>query len=87
MWIVAIAWIYVVGLMAVTETGIVAGGMTFVGYCVIPLSILFYLSGGARRRARRETAKTSASDGAVRGQHGDGNASGAPDGGSDGGGD
>lgn len=54
MWIVAIAWIYVVGLMAVTETSIVAGVMTFIGYCVIPLSILFYLTGGRRRQARRE---------------------------------
>ena len=54
MWIVAIAWIYVVGLMAVTEPSIVAGVMTFVGYCAIPLSILFYITGGKRRRARRD---------------------------------
>lgn len=54
MWIVAIAWIYVVGLMAVTEPSIVAGIMTFVGYCALPLSILFYLTGGKRRRARRD---------------------------------
>ena len=53
MWIVAIAWIYVVGLMAVTESSIVAGIMTLFGYCVVPLSILFYLTGGRRRRARR----------------------------------
>lgn len=59
MWIVAIAWIYVVGLMAVTESSIVAGIMTFVGYCAIPLSILFYLTGGKRRRARREQAAAS----------------------------
>ena len=54
MWIVAVAWIYVVGLMALTETSIVAGIMTFFGYCVIPLSILFYLTGSKGRRARRE---------------------------------
>lgn len=54
MWIVAIAWIYVVGLMAFTESSIVSGVMTFVGYCVIPLSILFYITGGKRRRQRRE---------------------------------
>ena len=54
MWIVAVAWIYVVGLMALTETNIVAGIMTFFGYCVIPLSILFYLTGSKGRRARRE---------------------------------
>jgi len=53
MWIVAVAWIYVVGLMALTETSIVAGVMTFLGYCVVPLSILYYLTGSKRRAARR----------------------------------
>lgn len=62
MWIVAIAWIYVVGLMAFTEPSIVAGVMTFIGYCVIPLSILFYLTGGKRRRARRERNAANGSD-------------------------
>lgn len=63
MWIVAIAWIYVVGLMAVTESSIVAGIMTFVGYCALPLSILFYLTGGKRRRARRESKAADRSGG------------------------
>ncbi len=56
MWIVALAWIYVVGLMAVAEidqSGFVAGTMTFLAYCVVPLSILYYLTGSKRRRARR----------------------------------
>ena len=57
MWIVAIAWIYVVGLMSLTETSVVAGVMTFVGYCVLPLSILFYITGGKRRRQRRAARK------------------------------
>lgn len=57
MWIVAIGWIYVVGLMALTEPTVVAGIMTFFGYCVLPLSILFYLTGGKRRRARRAQAE------------------------------
>jgi hypothetical protein len=52
MWIVAVAWIYVVGLMAITEPNVVAGIMTFLGYCVLPLSILYYLSGSKRRRLR-----------------------------------
>lgn len=50
----AVAWIYVVGLMALTEPSIVAGVMTFLLYCVIPLSILFYLT-GSRRRKRKAT--------------------------------
>ena len=53
MMIVAVAWIYVVGLMALTESSMVAGIMTFLLYCVLPLSILFYLTGGRRRRARK----------------------------------
>lgn len=50
----AIAWIYVVGLMALTEPTVVAGLMTFLLYCVIPLSILFYLTGSGRRKRRAE---------------------------------
>lgn len=56
MWIVAIAWIYVVGLMAVTQHSVLAGIMTFLGYCVLPLSLVLYVFGGrgrAQRRARR----------------------------------
>ena len=54
MLIVAVAWIYVVGLMAITEPNVVAGIMTFLGYCVLPLSILYYLSGSKRRRLRNQ---------------------------------
>ena len=50
----AVAWIYVVGLMALTEPSIIAGVMTFVLYCVIPLSILFYLTGSRRRKRKAE---------------------------------
>ncbi len=50
MWIVAIAWVYVVGLMALTETSIVAGIMTFVLYCILPLSLVYYIAGRKKRR-------------------------------------
>lgn len=60
MWIVAIGWIYVVALMAATESSVLAGIMTFFGYCVLPLSILFYLTGSKRRRARRMTDAANA---------------------------
>lgn len=56
MWIVAIAWIYVVVLMAATEPTVVGGIMTFVFYCALPLSLLFYISGARRRRVRRQSA-------------------------------
>lgn len=56
MWIVAIAWIYVVVLMAATEPTVIGGIMTFVFYCAVPLSILFYLTGAKRRRQRGQLA-------------------------------
>lgn len=56
MWIVAVGWAYVVILMAATETSVIAGIMTFFGYCVLPLSILFYIAGAGRRRRRRAGA-------------------------------
>jgi hypothetical protein len=62
MLIVAVAWIYVVGLMALTEATVVAGIMTFLLYCVLPLSLLFYLTGGRRRRARRAAAEQRANN-------------------------
>ncbi|MBG6221252.1 MULTISPECIES: hypothetical protein [unclassified Janthinobacterium] len=54
MLITAIAWIYVVGLMALTESSIIAGVMTFVLYCIVPLSLLFYLTGSRRRKRKAE---------------------------------
>jgi len=60
MLIVAVAWIYVVGLMAVTEPSIVAGIMTFLLYCVVPLGILFYLTGSPRRKHNRALAEKAA---------------------------
>lgn len=59
MWIVAVAWIYVVGLMALTEASAVAGIMTFFGYCVLPLSILYYLTGSGRRRRKAAAAQAA----------------------------
>lgn len=56
MWIIALAWFYVVGLMALTEASFVAGMMTFLVYCALPLSILFYIAGSKRRRERRRLA-------------------------------
>ena len=53
MLIVAVAWIYVVLLMAFTEPTVVAGIMTFLLYCVLPLGILIYLTGSGRRKRKR----------------------------------
>ena len=56
----ALAWIYVVLLMALTEPTVVAGIMTFLLYCVLPLGILFYVTGGKRRKRRRAEAAARA---------------------------
>ena len=53
MYIVAIAWIYVVLLMSFTETSIVAGVVTFFFYGIVPLAILLYLMGTPQRRRNR----------------------------------
>jgi hypothetical protein len=63
MWIVALAWIYVVLLMAATETSVMAGIMTFFGYCVLPLSIVFYITGSKRRRARKAASASASAAG------------------------
>jgi len=52
MYVVAIGWIYVTLLMAVTETNITAGILTFVLYGLAPLSLLLWLFGTPQRRRR-----------------------------------
>jgi len=64
MYLVAIAWMYVVLMMAVAEAfspqGSVLGAMvTFVLYGLVPLSIVMYLMGTPQRRARRRRAEAA----------------------------
>jgi membrane protein implicated in regulation of membrane protease activity len=54
MWIVAIAWMYVVVLMAATETSVIGGVMTLLFVGVLPLSLLSYFFGAKGRRARHK---------------------------------
>ncbi|HXA46075.1 MAG TPA: hypothetical protein VNW52_00490 [Burkholderiaceae bacterium] len=54
MYIVAIGWIYVVLMMSITETSIIAGVMTFVLYGILPLGVILYLLGTPERRRRRD---------------------------------
>jgi hypothetical protein len=64
MLIVAVAWIYVVGLMALTEPTVVAGIITFFGYCVLPLSLLWYIFGRKpRRRGVKPGSRSDSPDG------------------------
>jgi hypothetical protein len=54
MYIIAIGWIYVTLLMAVTETNITAGILTFTLYGLAPLSLLLWLLGTPGRRRRQQ---------------------------------
>ncbi len=52
MYIVFIGWLYVTLLMALTETNLVAGILTFGFYGLVPVSLLWYLFGRGKRRPR-----------------------------------
>jgi len=53
MYIVAIAWIYVTLLMALTEPNLTAGILSFVFYGLAPLALLLWLFGTPQRRRDR----------------------------------
>jgi cbb3-type cytochrome oxidase subunit 3 len=61
--IVAIAWLYVVILMAATESSWVGAVMTLVFYGLLPLAIVLFVFGTPerRRRAARREAEAAAS--------------------------
>ena len=71
MYLIAIAWIYVVLMMSVAEAissqGTLLGALiTFIFYGVLPLSILMYIMGTpGRKRAQRavEAAESAQADG------------------------
>ena len=73
MYLVAIAWMYVVLMMAVAEAtnsnGTVLGALiTFVLYGVLPLSIVMYLlRTPARNQARRLAAEAESAAAVIRG--------------------
>jgi membrane protein implicated in regulation of membrane protease activity len=78
MHLVALAWIYVVLMMAVAEAlspvGSVLGALiTFVLYGVLPLSIVLYILGTPMRRRARRRQEALAAD-----PDGGGHAAGAP---------
>lgn len=53
MYIVAIAWLYVTLMMALTEATIVAGVLTFVFYGLLPCALLLWIIGTPQRRRNR----------------------------------
>lgn len=62
MYIVAIAWLYVVFMMSVTEQSAVAGILTFFLYGVFPLTIVLYLMGTPQRKRNRQIREKAALD-------------------------
>ena len=56
MHIVAIAWLYVISMMAITEKSFIAGVLTFIFYGLGPTALLLWLAGTKRRlAAKRKT--------------------------------
>ena len=77
LYIVAIAWLYVAGMVAIVEAlaphgSVLGAGLTFVGWGVLPLSIVLYILGTpVRRRVVRAAASAAQPD---RGGHAAGGA-------------
>jgi hypothetical protein len=53
MYIVAIAWLYVTLMMALTEPTVAAGVLTFLFYGLLPCALLVWLVGTPQRRRNR----------------------------------
>jgi len=59
-YIVAIAWLYVVLMMSLTERSVVAGVATFVLYGLAPLALFLWLVGTPQRNRNRRAAERDA---------------------------
>lgn len=56
MYIIALGWLYVVLMMALTEPSVIAGLATFALYGLAPLALFLWLVGTPERRRRRSAA-------------------------------
>nr|WP_311529402.1 hypothetical protein [uncultured Ralstonia sp.] len=59
MYIVAIAWLYVVLMMSLTEQSWIAGIGTFIFYGVAPLSLFLWIVGSPARKRRRKAQEAA----------------------------
>jgi hypothetical protein len=73
MYIVAIAWLYVVLMMSITERSLIAGIMTFLFYGLLPCGLLVWLVGTPLRKRRKamraEPGTETETGGSVAEQH------------------
>lgn len=53
MYIIAIGWLWVVLMMALTESSLTAGLLSFLFYGLFPLALLLWLAGTPARRRRQ----------------------------------
>lgn len=68
MYIIAIAWLYVVLMMAVTEHSIVAAVLTVLFYGVAPLALFLWIFGTPARRRAVARRPQPEEDGSVMGE-------------------
>ncbi len=54
MYIIVIAWLYVVVLMAATEKNVISGILTFLFYGLIPCAIFLWIFGAKHRRFKQQ---------------------------------
>jgi hypothetical protein len=64
MYIVAIAWLYVVLLMALSASTLVSGFVTFLLFGALPVGMLIIVTASSKRsrRRRREAIRRAAAD-------------------------
>lgn len=53
MYIIAIAWLYVTLMMAITEPSLTAGTLTFVFYGLLPCGLFLWLIGTPQRKRNK----------------------------------
>lgn len=61
MYLIAIAWLYVALLAAVSDDTVVGGVLTLIFYGLAPMALFFWLFGTSSRR-RRQKARDAAED-------------------------
>lgn len=62
MYLIAIAWLYVALLAAVSDDTVVGGVLTFVFYGLAPLALFLWLFGTRARRRRRAATEAAHED-------------------------